>query len=87
MASYKLSFKRSAEKELRKISLPELRRVVKAIQALAHDPRPPDVRMLKGPDRYWRIRQGNYRIVYEIDDATKQVVIIKVGHRRDVYEG
>ena len=86
MASYKLSFKRSTEKELRKISPPELRRVVKAIQALAHDPRPPDVRMLKGPDRYWRVRQGNYRIVYEIDDPTKQIVIIKVGHRRDVYE-
>ncbi len=86
MASYKLSFKRTAEKELRKIPSPDLRRVIKAIQALAHDPRPSDVRMLKGPNRYWRIRQGDYRVIYEIDDTAKQIVVIKVGNRRDVYE-
>ena len=86
MASYRLLVKRSAEKELRKISQPDLRRVMHAIQALAKSPRPPGARMLKGPERYWRIRQGDYRIIYEIDDAAAQLVIIKIGHRREVYE-
>ncbi len=87
MASYKLLFKRSAEKELRKITPPDLRRLIHAIQALAQEPRPPGARMLRGPERYWRIRQGDYRVIYEIDDAAAQIVITKVGHRREVYEG
>ena len=87
MASYKLLFKRSAEKELRKITRTDLRRVINAIQALTQEPRPPSARMLRGPERYWRIRQGDYRGIYEIDDAAAQIVITKVGHRREVYEG
>lgn len=87
MVSYKLLFKRSAEKELRKIAKPDLRRVVNTIQALAHHPRPPGVRMLRGPERYWRIRQGDYRIIYEVNDAAGQITVIKVGHRREVYDG
>lgn len=86
MASYKLSVKRSAEKELRKISPPDLRRVVNTIKALAHDPRPQGVRLLKDPDRHWRVRQGDYRIIYEVDDAAHHITVIKVGHRRDVYD-
>ena len=86
MASFRLLFKRSAEKELRKIAPRDLQRLIRAVQALAHDPRPPGARMLKGPERYWRVRQGDYRVVYEIDDAAAQVVIIKVGHRREVYD-
>lgn len=85
MASYKLLLKRSAERELRKITQLDLRRVVKAIQALAQEPRPPGARMLRGPERWWRIRQGDYRIIYEIDDATAQIAILKIGHRREVY--
>lgn len=86
MASYSLQVKRSAERELRKIAPPDLRRIIHAIHALAHDPRPTGARLLKGPERYWRIRHGDYRILYEVDDAAQQVVIVKVGHRRDVYE-
>ncbi len=87
MASYKLLLRRSAEKELRKISAGDLRRVVHAIQALAQDPRPPGARMLKVPERYWRARQGDYRVIYEVDDHGKLVIIVKVGHRREVYDG
>lgn len=86
MASYKLQIQRTAERELRKIVQPDLRRIIHAIHALPHEPRPPGARLLKGPERHWRIRQGDYRVVYAIDDAQAQVTIIKIGHRREVYE-
>lgn len=86
MASYKLLFHRGAEKELRKIPQPSLRRVIHAIQDLAQQARPFGARMLKGHGRYWRIRQGDYRIIYGIDDSTREISIIKIGHRREVYE-
>jgi len=86
MASYKLWLKRSAEKELRSISPPQIRRVVNAIRNLAEHPRPAGAQLIKGPERYWRIRQGDYRIIYEVDDATSRIVIVKVGHRREVYD-
>ena len=85
MASYKLFFKRSAEKELRRISEPDLRRVVQRIQSLSHQPRPPGAQMLKGQGKDWRIRQGDYRVIYEVNDSAQEVSIIKIGHRRDVY--
>jgi mRNA interferase RelE/StbE len=86
MASYKLSVKRSAEKELRKIPRSDLRRVIETIQALTRDSRPHGVRLLKGPERHWRVRQGDYRIIYEVDDAAHHITIIKVGHRREIYD-
>ena len=85
MGSYSLRFKRSAEKELRKISPPDAGRVVQRIRDLSREPRPSGVQMLKEQGRYLRIRQGDYRIVYEIDDASQEVTIIKIGHRREVY--
>ena len=86
MASYKLSFKRSAEKELRAVPSPYLRKVVDKIQSLSEDPRPYGTQMLKGDDRYFRIRQGNWRIIYEVNDTAKEITVIKIGHRREVYE-
>ena len=86
MASYKLSFKRSAEKELRRISQPDLRRMVQKIQTLTQEPRPSGAQMLKGEARYWKIRQGDYRVVYQVDDLSQEVAIIKIGHRREVYD-
>ncbi len=85
MASYRVSFKRSAEKELYEISQPSLGKIVEAIQGLSRNPRPPGVQLLRGEDRYLRVRQGDYRIVYEVNDTLKQVTVIKVGHRREVY--
>lgn len=85
MASYKISFKRSAEKELRGISQPYLSKIIEKIKKLSEDPRLPASEILKGEEAYYKIRQNDYRIVYEIRDADKEVVIIKIGHRRDVY--
>ena len=85
MDSYKISFRRSAEKELRKVPHSDLRRVMDRIGALSGNPRPAGAQMLKGEDRYYRIRPRDYRVIYELDDPGRQVIIIKVGHRREVY--
>ncbi len=86
MASYKLSLKVSAQKELKKIHKPLIAQIVKRIQALAADPRPHNCQMLNQDEGYFRVRQGDYRIIYEIDDEAGLVVILKIGHRSDVYK-
>lgn len=84
MASYKLLIKPSAAKELETLPKQDRRRIVAKITALSPDPRPPGCEKLSGNDQY-RLRQGNYRILYEIRDLELVVVVVKVGHRRDVY--
>lgn len=84
MASYSLEIKRSAARELEQVPLKDRRRIVARIQALAHDPRPPGAEKLSGQERY-RIRQGDYRILYEIEHQILRVMVVKLGHRRDVY--
>lgn len=84
MASYNVLVKRSAAKEIEALQLKDRRRVVAKIQALARDPRPPGCEMLTGAETY-RLRQGDYRILYEIVDRDLIVTVVKVGNRRDVY--
>ena len=84
MASYSLFIKRSAAKEIEAVPKPDRRRIVAKIKSLSSDPRPPGCEQLSGHDQY-RIRQGNYRILYEIHDLDLIVVVVKVGHRREVY--
>ena len=85
MASYNIELKRSAAKELETIgNRKDRRRIVARIRALAKDPRPAGSQKLSGEELY-RVRQGDYRIVYSIDDDILLVVVIKIGHRRDVY--
>ncbi|MFA6600248.1 MAG: type II toxin-antitoxin system RelE/ParE family toxin [Candidatus Omnitrophota bacterium] len=77
--------KQSAEKELRKIQHPHLTRILSKIEALRNDPRPAGIKLLKGEDRYYRLRMGDYRIIYEVDDRGRNITLIKIGHRREVY--
>ena len=84
MASYKLLIKPSAAKELEAISTKDRRKVSIRIEALASEPRPHGGEKLSGQEHY-RVRQGDYRVVYGIDDAAQTVLIVKIGHRRDVY--
>lgn len=84
MASYELLFRKSVTKDLRPLPRADVKRILSSIQALAHEPRPPGCEKLSGQERY-RIRQGVYRIVYEIEDRRLTVLIVKVGHRREVY--
>ena len=82
--SYSLVIKKSAERELRTIPKLDLRRVTERLRGLAQDPRPTGSEKLSGHDRY-RVRQGDYRIVYSVDEETRTVQVVKVGHRREVY--
>lgn len=84
MARYEIVFKQSVAKDLRQIPGKDVQRILKRIDSLADDPRPADMEKLSGDDKY-RIRQGNYRILYTIEDSVVTVTIVKVGHRRDVY--
>jgi mRNA interferase RelE/StbE len=85
VASYNLVITRSAAKELERVPEKDRRRVVERIAGLAHNPRPPGCEKLSGEDKY-RIRQGDYRILYEIVDDQLIVTVVRVGHRRDVYK-
>jgi mRNA interferase RelE/StbE len=84
VASYRLQIKPSAAKELEALPRKDRRRLVARIQQLALDPRPPGCEKLSGEEKY-RVRQGDYRVLYAIDDANLNLVIVKIGHRRDVY--
>ncbi|MGH8307780.1 MAG: type II toxin-antitoxin system RelE family toxin [Gammaproteobacteria bacterium] len=84
MASYKLVFKKSVAKDLRKIPNQDVARILARIRTLADDPRPAGAEKLSGDEKY-RLRQGHYRILYYVDDAEICVTVVKVGHRREVY--
>lgn len=84
MASYELVFRKSVAKDLRTVPNRDVERILERIRGLASDPRTPGCEKLSGLERY-RVRQGVYRIIYEIQDEKLIVLIVKVGHRRDVY--
>lgn len=84
MARYRLVFKRSVAKDLRTLPQKDVARILKVFDVLSVDPRPFGCEKLSGMERY-RIRQGIYRIVYEIMDDEVVVRVVKVGHRREVY--
>ncbi len=83
MGRYKIVFRKSVTKDLRRIPNRDLRRILAAINSLSDEPRPLGSERLSGQERY-RMRQGNYRIICEIKDDEVVVVVVKVGHRRDV---
>jgi len=84
VASYKLLIKPSAAKELETLPKKDRQRVVTKIRSLSVEPRPPGSEKLSSHDLY-RVRQGNYRVLYTVQDADLVVVIITIGHRREVY--
>jgi mRNA interferase RelE/StbE len=84
VASYRLLIKPSAAKELEGLPMKDRRRVVARMQGLSDQPRPPGCEKLTGHDLF-RVRQGMYRILYEVQDHDLTVTIFKIGHRRDVY--
>ena len=84
MASYRLLIKPSAARELEAVPPKDRRRIATRIQRLAAEPRPVGAEKLSGQEKY-RLRQGDYRILFSLDDADLTVVIVKIGHRREVY--
>ena len=82
---YSITIKRSAEKDLRALHKADLQKVIKKIQSLAANPRSVGHQKLSGETPY-RVRQGDYRILYTVDDTDRVVDIIKIGHRKEVYK-
>ena len=85
MSRYKIELRAAAARALRKLDPQVARRVRAAIALLAEDPRPPASRPLRGRPA-WRVRVGDYRVVYTIEDDVLLVVVVTPGHRRDVYD-
>ncbi len=83
MANYKLLIKPSAAKELETLPSKDRKNIATKLRGLASEPRPPGTKKLSGQERY-RLRQGNYRVLYSVDDSEATVVIVRIAHRRDV---
>jgi mRNA interferase RelE/StbE len=84
MGKYNLAFKKSVTKDLRALPAKDIHRILKCCEQLTENLRPPGCEKLSGQERY-RVRQGIYRIVYEIQDDILKVIVVKVGHRREIY--
>ncbi|MBX7149064.1 type II toxin-antitoxin system RelE/ParE family toxin [bacterium] len=85
MEKYKIEFTRSAKKELGTLPTTDIKKILKQIENLATNPRGMGCEKLAGGDGKYRVRQGNYRIVYSIQDDILTVLVIKISHRKDVY--
>jgi len=82
---YEVYLERHAERDLRRLSAENFRRIITRIKALADNPRPPGCRKIVGAENEWRIRVGDYRILYQIDDPSQTVRLLRVVHRRQAY--
>ena len=85
MSKYAIEVSATAEKQLRKLDSTALGRIVKSFKELASDPRPRGCRKLHGYEGVYRIRSGNFRIIYSIEDQKLLIIILKVGHRKTIY--
>ncbi|AHB13808.1 type II toxin-antitoxin system RelE/ParE family toxin [Dehalococcoides mccartyi] len=81
---YRIDLRRKAQQDLDKLPKKDFEAVIETIKELANTPRPKGIEKLKGSG-LWRVRQGDYRIVYNIDDKQSQVIIVRIGNRRDIY--
>jgi mRNA interferase RelE/StbE len=85
MERYRIEVSATAERQLKKIRREDAVRILRSISLLAGEPRPDGCRRMSGYDHLYRIRVGNYRVIYEINEKQIVVVILKIGHRRKVY--
>ncbi|OUZ12178.1 plasmid stabilization protein [Aeromicrobium sp. PE09-221] len=85
-AGYRIEVSPAAARQLRKLDPPARRRVQAAVELLVSEPRPPGAKKLAGGSGEWRVRTGDFRVVYEIDDGVLRVLVVAVGHRRDIYQ-
>ncbi len=85
MGSYKIEWKQSARKELRKLGRKIILRVLKAIETLSDNPCPRGSRKLHGTEYTYRLREGDYRIIYSVYSDIVTIEIVKIGHRKDIY--
>lgn len=83
--TYQIQFTPAALKQLRKLDAPARRRIQAAVELLASEPRPPAATQLVSSGGAWRVRVGDYRVVYDIHDDVLVVLVLKLGHRREIY--
>jgi mRNA interferase RelE/StbE len=83
--NYSVLITRKGQKELESVPSPHYQRIEEQLLSLSANPRPPGSKKLKGTEKHWRARVGDYRILYEIDDSSQTVTVFKIGHRSDVY--
>jgi mRNA interferase RelE/StbE len=83
---YKINITSRAERELKRLDRPVKNRIVSAIMALAVDPRPHGCLKVKSEEGVWRIRAGDWRVGYQVDDSTSEVLVVRIGHRSEFYE-
>ncbi|NKB24638.1 MAG: type II toxin-antitoxin system mRNA interferase toxin, RelE/StbE family [Kiritimatiellae bacterium] len=86
MECYKIEWRKSTKKDLRKISSIDILRIISAVEVLSKNPYPQGVRKLSGSESTYRIRIGNYRVIYEVFEHTIVIEIQRVRHRKDVYQ-
>ncbi len=86
MGKYAVELKPSARKELERLPAKLIERIFPRLEALGSEPRPAGCKKLKGGQQEWRIRVGDYRVVYVIDDAKLRVSVTRIRHRSEVYE-
>jgi mRNA interferase RelE/StbE len=82
---YEVFLERAAERDLKRLSASDFQRIISHIRALADNPRPSGCHKISGSKNDWRIRIGDYRVIYEIDEKAKAVRVMRVRHRREVY--
>ena len=82
---YEIYIERRAERDLKRLPVEEFGRIIRAVRALAAEPRPAGCRKIEGSKSDWRIRIGDYRVVYEIGDSERAVRVMRVRHRSEVY--
>ncbi len=85
MTDYKITITKSAAKELAKLPLEAIDRIQVAVNALASDPRPTNCKKLKGFKDLYRIRSGDYRVIYQIEDQILTIEVVRIGNRKDIY--
>jgi len=85
VSCYRIEFTRRAERQFNKLPKDVQRRIAPAIEALADEPRPHGVKKLKADNAVYRIRVGDYRVIYEVRDNVLLVLVLEMGHRRDLY--
>jgi mRNA interferase RelE/StbE len=83
--AYEVYLERTAEQDLKRLSAKNFQRIIPRIKALAENPRPVDCRKISGSVNDWRIRIGDYRVIYEVKDEGKTVGVMRVRHRREAY--
>ena len=82
---YEVYLESAAERDLRRLPADIFHRIIPRLQTMAEDPRPPGCRKLTGSENDWRIRIGEYRVIYEIDEGQRVVRVFRIRHRREAY--